>query len=98
MSYRKGLDAIVQARRDAFKLSPAIVFCLAAGVIVGNYVSFLAPIFGIAAFGIFYRRLWLATKISCPRCSEPFGTDSKVVFGVGTHCCQNCSLSIHHDK
>jgi len=36
--------------------------------------------------------------IKCPKCSHGFGTDWLVALGRGTDNCQNCDLSLYHDK
>jgi len=98
MEYEKELDAIRLSRTTAYRLSLPIVVCLALGIASSIMLPFAAPIFGVAAFAIFYQNLVNVARMPCPKCNAPFGTDSTIVFGFGTNSCQRCGLSLFEDR
>ncbi len=94
MKYSDELNQILDMRRTAYHPTLPIILLLLLGLGVQLVIPILAPLFGIAAFALFYKNLVKVARAPCPRCKEPFGTNSKVVLGLGTNECQNCKLPI----
>ncbi len=93
--YEEKLNLIRKFREDAYKLDTVILLILVLGIISQYLISFLAPLFGVLAFLVFYKRLEKAAHYPCPKCCEPFGTNTKIVLGVGSASCQNCGLNLN---
>lgn len=95
MPFESELNIIVEKRKAVYRFDwPIVVLLLLAGI-SQTYMPFFTPLLALTAFVLFYRKLVEAAHIPCPKCFEPFGTKSKVVFGVGSEQCQNCGLSLH---
>lgn len=90
----KQLNKIRIYRSDAFKLDIPILIAIMIGFGFSAISPILSGIFGMVAFGMFYKKLMKAAHEPCPRCEHPFGAGMKFPLGVGTNRCQNCGLSI----
>lgn len=86
------LRKIIEERRAVYRLSLPLILCILAGLILSTYLAFAGPIFGLLVAAIFYSRLVTVARIPCPKCGEAFGTNSRLVLGVGAGSCQNCGL------
>ncbi|MBU2709250.1 hypothetical protein KCM76_24860 [Zooshikella marina] len=96
--YESTLKEIRLKRKEAYQLDFPILLCLALGLVSSLVLPAFAPFFGLAAFVAFYRKLVKAARILCPRCNEPFGTNSNIVLGFGTGNCQQCGLALYKNK
>jgi hypothetical protein len=92
------LAFIIEARKAAYKPTLLLLVLIAAGFVVEYYFASIGALFGIAAFVIFYKRLSAAAHLPCPKCSEPFGSATKLPLGVGSESCQNCGLNLYENK
>ena len=98
MEFESELRLIKEQRAMFYRLDTPISACLIIGVTAQYFFSIAAPLFGIAAFALFYQRLYRTARTPCPRCSAPFGSSAKVILGVGTNECQNCKLALYAPK
>ena len=98
MNQSDELAKIIKLRKSVFALDIQIIIIILLAIGVQFFSPILAPILGIIAFVLFYKKLKKAAHTPCPNCGEPFGTISKWPLGVGTNECQNCKLSLHENK
>ncbi len=94
MEYENELALIQKMRKDAYTLSPLMMLCIVVATISQVLFPVLTPVFTIILFAMFYNRINVAAHAPCPRCHEPYGSKSKLVFGVGGNSCQNCGLEL----
>ena len=95
MEYQAELNFIDQQRKGVYRVTMPIGLTLLAAVLGRIVFPPVAPLFGIVAFGLFYYKMYSVAKIACPKCRQPFGVKSNLVFGVGTNHCQSCGLRLN---
>jgi len=93
-NYEDELHIIKQLRSGVYKLDVPILLMIALGAISQVVFPFIAPLFGLLAFLIFYRKLLYVARYPCPKCHASFGCSSKIVLGFGGNTCQNCGLNL----
>ncbi len=98
MEFEHELRTIKEKREKLYKLDAPIALCLITGLVSQYFIPAMAPVFGIAAFALFYHRLYRTAHTPCPRCKAPFGSSAKVILGPGSNECQNCKLELHATK
>lgn len=94
MEYEFELQKIKDARNRAYKLNVPILVVLLVGILLSFAIPFLAPVTGIVAFILFYSNIVKVARMPCPKCNSPFGTNSRIVLGVGVDKCQSCGLPL----
>jgi hypothetical protein len=61
--------------------------------------TFVFPLIGPAVGFILMYFYWLRIKevarMPCPRCGEPFGSNSRIPFAAGGPTCQSCDLHLN---
>lgn len=98
IEYESTLKEIRLKRKEVYQLDFPILLCLALGLVSSLVLPTFAPFFGLAAFVVFYRKLVKVARMPCPRCNEPFGTNSNIVLGFGISGCQKCGLALYENK
>ena len=98
MSFKNELNEILEARKSDHTLSMPILLSIVLGVVAEFTIPILAPVFGVLAFALFYKRRIAIARMPCPRCKNPFGTKSNIILAVGTFECETCKLSIYAEE
>ena len=93
MDYESGLQKIREARNKMHWPHTPIYFVLA--VLVGVVFPVIAPFAMLVVCVYAYIKLVSVARLPCPRCKEPYGTNARVVLGVGTDRCSNCDFPLH---
>jgi len=94
MHDQKAIEYLKTARSKVYKPDLPIIISLLLAFIGQLYIPQIVCFFGLVAFILFYKKLLKAVQTPCPRCEEPFGTDSNFVLGIGPNKCQHCGLEI----
>ncbi len=95
MEYESKLKLIQDKRQEIYRLTMPMVLLLLVGFGVQFVFAPLALIFGVLVFILFYKRLLIAARLPCPKCKEPFGSNSNFILGPGPDWCQNCGLGLY---
>ena len=95
MQLKPEFKNLATLRKDIYRLDFPIFASLIGGVVSNEFFPLLAPIFGVLAFILFYKKMYRAAKQPCPHCNKPFGTQSKYVLGAGKTSCSNCEISMY---
>ena len=93
--FENELKVIQQLRKNVYQLDTPILIMLFLGLVSTWIIPSAAIVFGVLAFIFFYKKLRYTAHYPCPRCGSPFGTEAKIVLGVGSDSCQNCNLKIN---
>jgi DNA-directed RNA polymerase subunit RPC12/RpoP len=94
MEYKSELQKIQEIRKKVFRIDGLSIVVIVLAIVVQSFVPFAAPILGVMLFLHFYKKMEYAAHYPCPRCGEPFGTNSKIVLGLGADKCQHCGLRL----
>lgn len=92
MEYKSELQEIQELRKRVFRIDGLAIVVIVIAIILQPLIPFAAPILGLMLFLRFYKKMAYAAHYPCPRCGEPFGTNSKIVLGLGMDKCQHCGL------
>ncbi len=95
MEYESKLKLIQNKRKEIYQLSMPMALLLLVGFGAQLVFAPLALIFGVLIFILFYKHLLIAARLQCPKCNEPFGSNSNFILGPGPDWCQNCGLELY---
>lgn len=89
------LQKIRDARQSVYmpngKLGIFLLLIIAGGIVH----SLVGALFGIFAMVVVVQRIQYVAKLPCPKCDEPFGSNSSFPIGVGSSVCQNCGQHLY---